>query len=114
MAVLTRTPLLFTGVFFFMEAITPTPWQAQGTKLTAFFSKPGEVFKTKVQPFLMGAAPLAIIAMVMNQTRFGFIAEFGHRFFEQPRQPGHRHLRPVPPDVPVAQPRGGVSPLPEV
>ena len=84
MAVLTRTPLLFTGVFFFMEAITPTPGKRK-EELTAFFSKPAEVFKTKLQPFLMGAAPLAIIAMVMNQTRFGSIAEFGHRFFFENR-----------------------------
>jgi hypothetical protein len=84
MAVLTRTPLLFTGVFFLVEAIAPTP----GTRieqLKTFFGKPGELLKTKLQPFALGAAPLAVIAMVMNQTRFGSIAEFGHRFFFENR-----------------------------
>jgi hypothetical protein len=84
MAVLTRTPLLFTGVFFFIEALAPTPGK-RVEELKAFFAKPGELFKTKLQPFLVGAAPLAIIAMAMNQTRFGSIAEFGHRFFFENR-----------------------------
>lgn len=84
MAVLTRTPLLFTGVFFFIEAIAPTPGKRM-EELKAFFAKPGELFKTKLQPFLVGAAPLAVIAMAMNQTRFGSIAEFGHRYFFENR-----------------------------
>jgi hypothetical protein len=84
MAVLTRTPLVFTGVFFLIEAIAPTPGQ-RVAQLKAFFAKPGEVLKTKLQPFAIGAAPLAVIAMVMNQTRFGSIAEFGHRFFFENR-----------------------------
>ncbi|MCU0696771.1 MAG: cell envelope integrity protein CreD [Myxococcaceae bacterium] len=84
MAVLTRTPLVFTGVFFVIEAIAPTAGQRR-EQLKAFFAKPGEVLKTKLQPFAVGAAPLAVIAMVMNQTRFGSIAEFGHRFFFENR-----------------------------
>ncbi len=84
MAVLTRTPLLFTGVFFLMEAITPTPGKRM-EELKAFFGKPSEPFKSKLQPFLVGALPLAVIAMAMNQTRFGSIAEFGHRFFFENR-----------------------------
>jgi hypothetical protein len=84
MAVLTRTPLLFTGVFFFIEAVTPTGGKRK-EELMAFLAKPAEVFKTKLQPFLVGAAPLAVIAMAMNQTRFGSIAEFGHRYFFENR-----------------------------
>jgi hypothetical protein len=84
MAVLTRTPLLFTGIFFLLEAIAPTPGKRRAD-VAVFFSKPGELFKTKLQPFLVGAAPLAVIAMAMNQTRFGSIAEFGHRFFFENR-----------------------------
>lgn len=84
MAVLTRTPLLFTGLFFVVEALAPTPGKRMD-ELKAFFAKPGERFRLSVQPFLLGAAPLALIAMVMNQTRFGSIAEFGHRFFFENR-----------------------------
>jgi hypothetical protein len=84
MAVLTRTPLLFTGVFFFIEALAPTPGK-RIEELKAFFAKPAELFKTKLQPFLVGAAPLAVVAMAMNQTRFGSIAEFGHRYFFENR-----------------------------
>lgn len=84
MAVLTRTPLLFTGVFFLVEAIAPTPGKRKES-LAAFLSKPGDVLKEKLQPFFVGAAPLAVIAMAMNYTRFGSIAEFGHRFFFENR-----------------------------
>ncbi len=84
MAVLTRTPLLFTGVFFLMEALAPTPGKRKA-ELLAFLSSPGATFKQSLQPFLMGAAPLAVIAMVLNQTRFGSITEFGHRFFFENR-----------------------------
>jgi len=84
MAVLTRTPLLFTGVLFFIEALAPTPGK-RIEELKAFFAKPGELFTTKLQPFLVGAAPLAVIAMAMNLTRFGSIAEFGHRYFFENR-----------------------------
>lgn len=84
MAVLTRTPLLFTGVFFLIEAVAPKPGQ-RVEAFKAFLSKPGATFNETLKPFVLGAAPLAVAAMMMNQTRFGSIAEFGHRFFFENR-----------------------------
>ncbi len=79
MAVLTRTPLFFTGVFFALEAIAPDKGH-RVEQLKAFFNDP----RKKLEPFkgfAIGAAPLAVTAMVMNWSRFGSITEFGHRFF---------------------------------
>lgn len=79
MAVLTRTPLFFTGVFFVLEAIAPDKGRRM-EQLKAFFNDP----RKKLEPFknfIIGAAPLALTAMVMNWSRFGSITEFGHRFF---------------------------------
>lgn len=84
MAVLTRTPLLFTAVFFLVEAIAPTRGERLA-QLKAFLAAPGALLKAKLQPFAVGAAPLAVLAMAMNQTRFGAVAEFGHRFFFENR-----------------------------
>jgi hypothetical protein len=79
MAVMTRTPLFFTGLFFFLEVAAPE----RGTRvaqLKAFFSKPGEKLKV-LGRFVMGAAPLGVLAAGYNLTRFGSLTEFGHRFF---------------------------------
>ncbi|HEY1088372.1 MAG TPA: hypothetical protein VGE37_11780, partial [Archangium sp.] len=77
MAVLTRTPLFFTGLFFLIEVVAPN----RGTRLAdlkAFWSKPGGA-KPLLQ-FAGGAAPLGLVAMIYNQVRFGSVTEFGHKF----------------------------------
>ena len=78
MAVLTRTPLFFTGLFFFLELAAPE----RGTRLAqlkAFFSAPGARLKP-LGRFVMGAAPLGVLAAIYNLTRFGSLTEFGHKF----------------------------------
>lgn len=78
MAVLTRTPLFFTGLFFFLELAAPE----RGTRiaqLRAFFTAPGPKLKT-LGRFVMGAAPLGLIAAGYNFVRFGSLTEFGHKF----------------------------------
>lgn len=78
MAVLTRTPLLFTGVFIVMEVLAPN----RGKRLEqamATLKKPSGL--TRLFDFAAGAAPLGIAAALSNQARFGSFTEFGHRFF---------------------------------
>ena len=65
MAVLTRTPLLFTGIFFVLEA-------RRAAKAD---------FNRKLGLFAAGAAPLGLLGAWFNVARFGSPAEFGHRFF---------------------------------
>ncbi|MBI3181778.1 MAG: hypothetical protein HYZ28_06510 [Myxococcales bacterium] len=77
MAVLTRTPLLFAGVFFLVEAVCPGPNRLEQLR------KLGEGFRPvlkKLGLFAAGAAPLGLLAAVYNQVRFGSFTEFGHRF----------------------------------
>jgi hypothetical protein len=77
MAVLTRTPLVFAGIFFFVECFCPGPngrWRqllSLGKNVQAW---------RKLALFAAGAAPLAIAAAAYNQLRFGKLTEFGHRF----------------------------------
>ncbi len=77
MATLTRTPLLFTGLFFVLEVLCPGPdrlGQLRGL---------GERWKPalrKLGLFALGAAPLASLAAAYNLYRFGSLGEFGHRF----------------------------------
>jgi len=74
MAVLTRTPLLFAGVFFVAEAL----WPEGSLSLT----EARRDWKTKLRKlalFAAGAAPLALAHMAFNHARFGSITEFGHR-----------------------------------
>ena len=78
MAVLTRTPLLFSGVFFLLEALCPTPGKRR-EELAAAWKTPGPALQ-KLGRFAAGAAPLALVAAWYNQLRFGSVAEFGHRF----------------------------------
>lgn len=79
MAVLTRTPLFFTGIFFVAEALAPTVGKRR-EELSAFLKdyKPG---LRKLGWFAAGAAPLGLAAAWFNQVRFGSITEFGHRYF---------------------------------
>lgn len=79
MAVLTRTPLLFTGLFFVLEAVAPN----RGQRLEdwrAFFAQPKPKALT-LGRFAAGAAPLGLLAALSNLSRFGSVTEFGHRFF---------------------------------
>lgn len=78
MATLTRTPLLFAGAFFLVEALRlqlptapggapePAPWNERLRRIGLFAA---------------GAAPIAVAAAVFNKIRFGGFGEFGHRFF---------------------------------
>jgi hypothetical protein len=78
MAALTRTPLVFAGVFFLFECLCPGPsdrW-AQLKRVAAGYKEP----LRKLALFAAGAAPLAIAAAAYNQVRFGSLTEFGHRF----------------------------------
>lgn len=79
MAVLTRTPLFVTGVFFVMEAVAPTRGQ-RADDWRAFLKAPGSKLKT-LGRFVAGAAPLGLLAALSNLSRFGSPFEFGHRFF---------------------------------
>ena len=83
MAVLTRTPLLFTGIFFVLEAAAPT----RGKRLEELkaLGRNLPVVGKKLGMFAAGAAPLAILAAVFNKVRFGGFTEFGHRFFYENR-----------------------------
>ena len=79
MAVLSRTPLFFTGVFFVMEAVAPTRGQ-RVDDWKAFLGKPGPKLRA-LGRFAIGAAPLGLLAVLSNLSRFGSLTEFGHRFF---------------------------------
>lgn len=78
MAVLTRTPLFFTGIFFVLEAVGPTRWERK-EEWKAFLKDPGPKLKP-LRDFALGAAPLGLLAAAYNQVRFGSLTEFGHRF----------------------------------
>jgi hypothetical protein len=74
MATLTRTPLMFAGVFFVAEALWP-----RGTLSLAEAKEDLKPKLRKLALFAAGAAPLALAHMAFNWARFGGIAEFGHR-----------------------------------
>lgn len=78
MAVLTRTPLLFAGVFFLVEALCPGP-AGRLEQLKQLWGERRKAFE-KLGWFALGAAPLAVTAAVFNQVRFGRLGEFGHSF----------------------------------
>jgi hypothetical protein len=78
MATLTRTPLVFTGLFFLLEVLTPGP-AGRLQQLREALRNPRAWLKP-VLLFGAGAAPLALLAMVFNWARFGSPAEFGHSF----------------------------------
>jgi hypothetical protein len=78
MATLTRTPLVFTGVFFLLEALTPGP-TGRLEQLRQVLRHPG-AWRRPVLLFAAGAAPLALLAMAFNWARFGSPGEFGHSF----------------------------------
>lgn len=76
MAVMTRTPLFFTGIFFALEALAPQKEKRLEQLKTLTAEK-----KKNLMRFVMGAAPLGGLAALWNLSRFGSLTEFGHRFF---------------------------------
>ncbi|GMU58968.1 MAG: hypothetical protein AMXMBFR34_07310 [Myxococcaceae bacterium] len=78
MAVLTRTPLFFTGIFFALEVLVPTRGK-RAEEWSAFLKAPKEKLRV-LGRFALGAAPLGLLAVAYNQARFGSLTEFGHRF----------------------------------
>ncbi len=77
MAVLTRTPLLFSGVFFVLEAICPGPNRLEQLKALRENWQPA---LRKLARFAGGMAPLAVLGAINNYLRFGKLGEFGHSF----------------------------------
>lgn len=80
MAVMTRTPLFFTGLFFALEALAPKK-EARLAQLKDFTSEK----KKALGRFVMGAAPIGVLAAGWNLARFGKLTEFGHSFFFENR-----------------------------
>jgi hypothetical protein len=78
MATLTRTPLVFTGLFFLLEVLTPGP-TGRLEQLRQALRQPRGWLKPLLL-FAAGAAPLTLLAMAFNWARFGSPGEFGHRF----------------------------------
>lgn len=79
MAVLTRAPLLLTGLFFVLEAVCPT--KGQRLEELKKFARDPKVPMDKLWRFALGAAPVGLAGALFNWARFGSVAEFGHRFF---------------------------------
>jgi len=77
MATLTRTPLVFAGLFFVLEALCPGPNRREQLQALASHWKPAA---RKLGLFAAGAAPLAVLAAAYNLYRFGSLGEFGHAF----------------------------------
>jgi hypothetical protein len=78
MAVLTRTPLVFAGLFFVLEALCPGPDRLAQLKALPTTWKPAV---RKLLLFGAGAGPLALLAAAFNVYRFGKLGEFGHSYF---------------------------------
>ena len=77
MATLTRTPLVFSGLFFVLEAACPGPDRLAQLKALGGTWRP---VARKLGLFTLGAAPLALLAAAYNVYRFGRPGEFGHAF----------------------------------
>jgi len=77
MATLTRTPLLFAGLFFVLEAVCPGPDRLAQLRALGENWRPA---LRKLGLFALGAAPLATLAAAYNTYRFGRPGEFGHSF----------------------------------
>lgn len=77
MATLTRTPLLFSGLFFVLEALCPGPNRLEQLRALGQNWRPAA---RKLGLFALGAAPLALLAAAYNVYRFGNPGEFGHAF----------------------------------
>ena len=72
----TRTPLLFSGVFFLLEAV-----RAGGSLRDRLLGRSAwrdPALRRKVALFALGAAPALLAAAWMNFSRFGSPLDFGH------------------------------------
>lgn len=78
MATLTRTPLVFTGLFFVLEALCAGPHHRLA-QLKGVLAHPKPALE-KLGKFTLGALPLAVLAAAYNVYRFGKPGEFGHSF----------------------------------
>jgi len=78
MATLTRTPLVFTGIYFLLEVLAPGP-SGRLEQLRKALREPRGWLRPVLR-FAAGAAPLAFLAMAFNVARFGSPGEFGHSF----------------------------------
>ncbi|MBI5546655.1 MAG: hypothetical protein HY901_22460, partial [Deltaproteobacteria bacterium] len=76
MAGLTRTPLLFAGVFFLAEAVWPAGTLSLEEALRDWKPK-----LRRLALFAAGAAPLGLAHAWFNWARFGNPTKFGHEFF---------------------------------
>lgn len=86
MATLTRTPLVFTGLYFLLEVLTPNP-TGRLEQLRQALRQPRGWLRPVLR-FVAGAAPLALLAMAFNVARFGSPGEFGHSFLYDNRVNG--------------------------
>jgi len=78
MATLTRTPLVFTGLYFLLEVLAPGP-TGRLEQLRQALREPRGWLRPVLR-FAAGAAPLALLAVAFNLARFGSPGEFGHSF----------------------------------
>jgi hypothetical protein len=78
MAALTRTPLVFAGLFFVLEAVLAG--KEDRWEQVRALPRHWEPVLRKIGLFALGAAPLGLAAAAYNQYRFGSLTEFGHRF----------------------------------
>ncbi len=78
MATLTRTPLIFSGLFFLLEALCPGP----GSRIAQLRALPSHYRPAlrRVGWFCLGALPLGALFALNNYLRFGRFSEFGHSF----------------------------------
>ena len=78
MATLTRAPLIFSGLFFLLEAVCPGPG-SRIAQLRGLPSHPQPALR-RLGGFCLGALPLGALFALNNYLRFGRTSEFGHSF----------------------------------
>ncbi len=78
-AAVTRTPLVFSAVFFVLEVMAAGGQAAASWRSRSTWCDPARW--RKVGLFALGAAPLLALAAWMNWARFGSPFDFGHAHF---------------------------------
>ncbi len=76
---ITRTPLVFAGLYFVLEVIADGGPLGPRLRERATWTDPARW--RKVALFAAGAAPLLAFAAALNQARFGSPLDFGHAHF---------------------------------
>ncbi len=76
MAAVTRTPLLFSGIFFALEAVRGEG--SLGARLSSAATWRDGTLWRRLGLFALGAAPALLGAALANQARFGSPLDFGH------------------------------------